>query len=150
TRVPRLRSRLRRATTEAILTAAEEAIAERGLHAAGMVEIASRAGVSVGTLYNHFEDKDALLVALVVERRRELYARIDAGLEAHEDAPCGAQLGAFVQALVAHFEAHRRFLQLLWEEEAARGVAVLWRDEAPIVELHRRLERLMKLGVREG
>ena len=97
TRVPRLRSRLRQATCEAILAAAEEAIAERGLHAAGMAEIATRAGVSVGTLYNHFADKDAILAALVGERRRQMLARVDAALEACRGQPFRAQLGAYLE-----------------------------------------------------
>jgi len=150
TRVPRLRSRLRKATSEAILDAAEQGIAERGLRGAGMVEIAERAGVSVGTLYNHFADKDALLTALLHDRRRELAARIDAALARRQGEPFRAQLGAFTDAFAAHFEAHRRFLQILWDEEAARGAPLVKRDESPIADIHRRLEKLMKLGAREG
>jgi AcrR family transcriptional regulator len=145
-----LRTRLREATADAILAAAEEAIAERGLHAAGMVEIAERAGVSVGTLYNHFSDKNALLAALVDVRRRELKARIDAAVDPREGKPFREQLGAFAEALAAHFDEHRRFLQILWDEEAARGAPLVTRDESPIAEIHQRLEKLMKLGVREG
>lgn len=150
TKVPRLRTRLRLVTSEAILTAAEAAIAERGLHAAGMVEIAERAGVSVGTLYNHFRDKDALVAALIEGRRRELAMRIDLALGPLDDAPFGVQLGAFVEALAAHFEDHRRFLQMIWDEESARGTPVARREGSPIADVRTRLDRLMKLGVREG
>ena len=150
TKVPRLRARLRETTGAAILAAAEAAIAERGLRAAGMVEIAERAGVSVGTLYNHFSDKNALLAALIDVRRRELKARIDAAVDPLHGAPFREQLGAFAEALAAHFEQHGRFLQILWDEEAARGAPLVKRDESPIAEVHQRLEKLMKLGVREG
>lgn len=145
TKVPR-----RLVTSEAILAAAEAAIAERGLHAAGMVEIAERAGVSVGTLYNHFRDKDALVAALIEGRRRELATRIDLALAPLDDAPFGTQLGAFVEALAAHFEDHRRFLQKIWDEESARGTPVARREGSPIADVRTRLDRLMKLGVREG
>jgi len=144
-----LRSRLRQATGEAIVAAAEDAIAERGLHAAGMVEIAERAGVSVGTLYNHFADKDALIAALIAVRRRELAARIDAALAPRQSDPFRVQLAVFTEAFAAHFEEHRRFLRILWDEEAARGAPVARRDESPIAEIHARVEKLMRLGVRE-
>ncbi len=49
-----LRERFNETTLQAVLSAAEEVFADAGLHAAHMGEIAERAGVSVGTLYNHF------------------------------------------------------------------------------------------------
>jgi AcrR family transcriptional regulator len=150
TKVPRLRSRLRQATSDAILAAAEEAIGDKGLHAAGMGEIAARAGVSVGTLYNHFDDKDAMLAALIDVRRRDLRARIDTALGERQAEPFRAQLAAFTAALAAHFDLHRRFLRILWDEETARGAPLARRDSSPLAEVHERLEKLMRVGVREG
>src|SRR5439155_24293704 len=60
----RLRDRLRDAAHEAILDAAEEAFARHGMDAP-MEAIASLAGVAVGTLYNHFDSRAALLEALM-------------------------------------------------------------------------------------
>jgi len=59
----RLRDRLREEANRAILTAAEEVFSEEGL-GARMEQIAARAGVAVGTLYNHFQDRGALVNAL--------------------------------------------------------------------------------------
>ena len=49
-----LRERHRSTTIETVLAAAEQIFADQRLHAAHMGDIASRAGVSVGTLYNLF------------------------------------------------------------------------------------------------
>ena len=85
--------------------------ARRGL-GAEMKEIAERAGVGVGTLYRHFEGRDALLSALLqltkehllqqlrtaVERddpREALRAMIGAGTEVCE------QFGALTEAMLA-------------------------------------------------
>jgi AcrR family transcriptional regulator len=50
-----------------ILTAAGAVIAERGLDAATMTEIAARAGTSIGAVYQYFPNKEALAVALRTE-----------------------------------------------------------------------------------
>ena len=62
---PKLKTRLRAETARVITAAAEEVFAAKGLHDAKVEEIAARAGVSVGTVYNHFEDRDGLLQVLI-------------------------------------------------------------------------------------
>lgn len=49
----------------AILDAARELISEKGFAGASMREIASRAGVSLGNLYNHFSNKRDIFHALM-------------------------------------------------------------------------------------
>jgi len=53
-----------RATVERILEAAAGLIAERGAEAATMTEIAQRAGVVIGSLYQYFPDKAGVMTAL--------------------------------------------------------------------------------------
>ena len=52
-------------TRRKLLQAAELLFSRRGYEATGMAEVAERAGVGVGTLYHHFPDKRALLLALI-------------------------------------------------------------------------------------
>ena len=56
---------------EALAAAATELFAERGVDVP-LDEIAGRAGVSIGTLYNHFPNRGALLDAVLPERLAEL------------------------------------------------------------------------------
>ena len=49
---------------DALLKAAAEVLAERGLEVATMTEIAERAGASIGAVYQYFPNKDALMNAL--------------------------------------------------------------------------------------
>jgi AcrR family transcriptional regulator len=53
------------ATRRRVLQAAELLFARGGYEATGMADVAERAGVGVGTLYHHFPDKRALLLALI-------------------------------------------------------------------------------------
>ncbi len=57
---------------EAILDAAERVFVRQGFPATKMVDVSQETGVSVGTLYNYFDSKEALFVALL-ERHRQLY-----------------------------------------------------------------------------
>jgi AcrR family transcriptional regulator len=65
-----------------IFTAAREVINERGYDAAKMDDIAARAGVGKGTLYNFFASKEDLFLALVLdhfERVRDMVDRESEG-----------------------------------------------------------------------
>ena len=53
------------ATRERLLRAAEDLFSKRGYDATSMADVADRTGVGVGTLYHHFPDKRALLLALI-------------------------------------------------------------------------------------
>jgi AcrR family transcriptional regulator len=57
-----------------LLDAAQALFRERGLDV-GVAEIAERAGVGRGTLFRNFASKEALIVAIVGERMREMAER---------------------------------------------------------------------------
>ncbi len=145
----RLRDRLREETASAILSAAEEAFAAEGLHAR-MESIAARAGVAVGTVYNHFADLEALLQDLVDSRRRALLGELDAALEAARAAPFEGQLRAAVGALLGHWSRHLRFLTLLVQAGHLGKRAPRPGQRNIVQEIHARLGRVLARGVAEG
>jgi AcrR family transcriptional regulator len=144
----RLRDRLREETGRAILEAAEAVFAEDGLHAARMERIAARAGVAVGTLYNHFRDKDALLRSLARSRREALLERVDAALAAVESGDVRARLHAFLDAVAAHARQHGRFLTVL--VQAGEGPARPRPPRTLIAELVARADRIVADGIASG
>jgi AcrR family transcriptional regulator len=143
----RLRERLREETSRAILAAAEEVFASQGL-GARMEAIASRAGVAVGTLYNHFEDRAALVGAIVGERRKALLARVDAALAAAEGAPVADQLRAFLGAVEEHARVHRLVLAALMQ--AGEGPGSYRPPRSLLDELVRRADAVVARGVASG
>jgi AcrR family transcriptional regulator len=116
-----LRNQMRRtgraAVRVAILDAAEELIARHGLHAAALVQIAKRAGVAVGTLYNYFTDRDALIRGLFESRRATFRPRLRAAISAGTELAFEPRLRGFVRAVFEVFESHRSFLKLVIENE---------------------------------
>ena len=63
-------------TVEVLLRAAAQVLEEDGEEAATTGVVARRAGVSIGTLYWYFEDRDAILLALASDEFRRLSDRI--------------------------------------------------------------------------
>jgi len=55
----------RAARQEQVLDAAVELVRRRGFHGASMAELAKTAGMSVGHIYHYFENKEAIIAAIV-------------------------------------------------------------------------------------
>ena len=148
-----LRSRLREATGAAILDAAEEVFADQGLHAAHMNDIAAKAGVAVGTLYNHFKDRDALLDALMRERRMGMINAIDEFLLQPSSGLFREDLMALMNSIGGYLDHHRRFHHILHMCDLGAGLAAYPVTAASAAEMKRlmyeRLDVVMKRGVEQ-
>jgi AcrR family transcriptional regulator len=59
------------ATRKRVLQAAQDLFARHGFEGTSIGEIASRAGVGVGTVYHHFADKRAILIRLLEQQEGE-------------------------------------------------------------------------------
>ncbi|MFC5287346.1 TetR/AcrR family transcriptional regulator [Actinokineospora guangxiensis] len=68
-----------------LLAAAQDVFAANGYHAAGMDEIAERAGVSKPVLYQHFPGKLELYMALLEKHVDELISRVSSAMETTQD-----------------------------------------------------------------
>jgi TetR/AcrR family transcriptional regulator, cholesterol catabolism regulator len=85
---------------ETILLVARDLFFEKGLAATSMRDIANGAGLAQSSLYNHFETKDALVLA-VMERSFEV---VDSAIRDKFDAP--PRLELLRQALTEHALQH--------------------------------------------
>jgi AcrR family transcriptional regulator len=152
--IPNLRERIRETTAQAILTAAEQVFADQGLHSAHMGDIAAAAGVSVGTLYNHFKDREALLVGLLEARRIELLARMDAAVRGAPEGGFREKLRALLLTMLSHAESHQKFFHILLQGEIGRyqqtfpSACTMPADM--MREVFSRIDRVMRHGAREG
>ena len=139
----RLRERFRQETAAAVLIAAEEVFAEKGLHQASMAEIAKRAGLAVGTLYNHFADRESLLAELVDTRKRELIAAIDEQVKALGKANFVDQLMALASVVFASCEQHRGIYTAALEAKVGNHSEMA-------KELYTRVDKVVRRGVKDG
>jgi AcrR family transcriptional regulator len=110
---PSRREEARALFRNAILDAAEEVLAERGLHGARIQDIADRARMAVGTIYNYFGQKDDVLHALLEERTAELAAALAAAPD--DPVPFLDRLIARLRRIFVHVDRHRGFFALALE-----------------------------------
>lgn len=137
----------------AILDAAEEVITEQGVRSVKMEDIATRVGVSVGTLYNYFKDRQQLLDALLDLRGRELLASLDAELERSQGLPYRERLGALLRCITEHSGSHFRLFSLLLEDRLRHNPSPgrdVDRYQEMVSEVSRRIDRVNEEGVRQG
>jgi AcrR family transcriptional regulator len=106
-----------RGTVDAILEAAAQVFTTHGYAAGTTNRIAARAGVSIGSLYEYFPSKDALLVALM-ERHVAEGERVLADAAATIAASPGldATVRSFVRAMVTLHARDRALHRVLFEE----------------------------------
>ncbi|SSO37238.1 TetR/AcrR family transcriptional regulator [Acinetobacter nosocomialis] len=101
---PRKRPRQARsmATFEAILEAAARILESLGFVGFNTNAVAELAGVSIGSLYQYFPSKDALIVELIRRERSKLSNRIVEAIQQHEAANLKEKLKLIIQAAVQH------------------------------------------------
>jgi AcrR family transcriptional regulator len=87
-----------RATVEAIVAAAARILVRDGYDAFTTNRVAEKAGVSIGSLYQYFPNKDALLGELM---RRHTHA-IEEGIEAMAERAKSAPLADVVRIAIEH------------------------------------------------
>ncbi|CAG9274163.1 TetR family transcriptional regulator [Paraburkholderia unamae] len=102
------------ATVEAILEAAARILESAGLGGYTTNAIAARAGVSVGSLYQYFPNRDALTAALIERESAPLLAEVEAAAAA---SSCEAGLRMLIRAAVAHQMQRPELARLLDFEE---------------------------------
>lgn len=113
------------ATVEAILEAAAQVFERRGYEGTTTNRVAERAGVSVGSLYQYFPNKDALLVHLITAHLDEATARLRPVLRALIDQrpPLAEGIGRLVAAVV-DLHAARPALHRVLLDDAPRPAAL--------------------------
>ena len=90
------------ATRAALLEAAARILEAEGAKLLTTNRIAERAGVSIGTLYQYFPGKQAILAALIRQMRRELEADLATATAAAGARDLAAAVAALCRAVVQH------------------------------------------------
>src|SRR5262245_32230466 len=88
-----------RATREALHAAAIQVLMRDGVRHCTTTRVAARAGVSVGSLYQYYPNRDALLAAVLSEHLTGIADAMGAALA----SACGKPVAEVAKALVTSF-----------------------------------------------
>lgn len=111
-------------TREAIFRAAADLLAEDGFAAFSLRKLAARIGYTPTTIYRHFRDKDALVLAVMLEGFALFTARLRAAVESSPDPR--EQLRALGEAYVRFGLEQPVFYQVMFMQHCE-----LWLQLAP-------------------
>ena len=105
-----------------IMEAALDLFSKRGFHNTTMAQVAQRAGVGVGTLYQHFQGKEELYHSLLEEKCTRLLNTLLALVK--EEDSTEENLERLLTAQIDFVEKHRSFFKLYLSEQLATLEAV--------------------------
>lgn len=99
----------------AILECATETFAQREFHEVLTDDIAAKLGIGKGTIYRHFDSKEALYFATIVEGIQGMQAAVTATLQ--QPAPMALKLQRLTETILNYFWDRRDFFVLLHRQE---------------------------------
>jgi AcrR family transcriptional regulator len=146
---PRLRDEFREHARAAILEAGEDVLATQGLHSARMDEVARKARVAVGTIYNLIGDREALVVEILSVRHSEVLALLATTLDEVHNLPFREQVQASVVALFGYLREHSRFFLLVTESERGPACPHQRLSLETVAEIRRLFRELIARGIKQ-
>ena len=133
-----------------IVDAAAALMAERGFAGTSIAAVSKRSGLPSGSIYWHFESKEALLGAVMEEGARRWFDALPKGDSLPTDP--GDRATAMLDAVVGSLEQHPEFLRLLLlislerREVDATSLAVIRRVREQALQRIRRLLSVLLAG----
>ena len=104
-----------------ILAAAKKVFARKGFHGTTIAEIAQTAELSYGSIYWHFDSKDALFHELMETEGQALRRHVTEALDSPAGGDPEAPFRAAVRATFEFFEVDRALVKLLLRDSYALG-----------------------------
>jgi len=105
-----------RAMVDRLLAATARVLAERGYAGLSTNRVAAAAGVSVGSLYRYFDDKDDLVRELRVRSTTDILGDLTAAMSAAVALPTRDAIRQVLATLVAALQRHRPLTSALVNE----------------------------------
>ncbi|WP_175414884.1 TetR/AcrR family transcriptional regulator [Nibricoccus aquaticus] len=108
---------------ELILEAATRLLESGDIRSLTTNTLAEKAGVSIGTLYQYFKNKEAVLEALTEREMAGLSKRVLASFQGSAPVTPGERIGAIVRAVLATYGGRRRAHRTLMAHAMSSGGA---------------------------
>jgi len=106
-------------TMDAIVVAATRVLEREGLARLTTTRIADVAGVSVGSLYQYFPNREAIIGAIIDQQLDEMLAAFRKLVASHRELALEPTIAGVLQGLFEQSRAHARLHVWLYEEMSA-------------------------------
>ena len=103
-------------TVACILEAAERVARRDGFYRLETSKIAAAAGISIGSLYQYFPDREAIALALYEERSKEVALTMKKAMVGALDQPSELALPGIMELILSLHEQHQLILHRMQEE----------------------------------
>jgi AcrR family transcriptional regulator len=144
----RITSEVKNATRQRILKVAQERFADQGFEATTTRDIASAARIAVGTLFNYFPTKEAIVERLVTEAYDVIADKFANPIDPGEPRRLEEELFAHIAAILRKLEPYRTYLSPVLDTSFS-PLANGRRDDAPSLRVVH-LETVVQIGGRHG
>lgn len=103
-------------TVEAILDATARVLVREGYARTSTNRIATIAGVSIGSLYQYFPNKESLVAALVARHNREILTLLENAMQECVSDDLNSTMRELVRAMIAAYRVNPELHRILKEE----------------------------------
>ena len=110
-----------RATVDALVEATARILVDEGFDKASTNRIAERAGVSVGSLYQYFPSKEALVIAVAERHNREIMQAVGVALDELGSLPVEAAVRRLIGVAIDGHRVNPELHRVLAEEVPRTG-----------------------------
>ena len=111
------------ATRDAILQAATQILSAQGLKGFNTNAVAARAGTSIGSLYQYFPNKDALMLALIHRQNLGMFKAVSMAMADVTDRDLQTSVRILVRAVMEHIRDDSLLAMAIDHEEARLPIA---------------------------
>ncbi len=101
---------------DAIINAALKLLSEKGVHNTPMSEVAKAAGTGMGTIYNHFSNKDILINTIYIKIKEEEESLF---LNVETDKPLKTQFENYITVLIEFFINNPSYFKFMEQLQAS-------------------------------
>jgi len=131
-----------------IVNASMELFAEKGFHEVTMDMIAERVGLSKGTLYLYFKNKETLFISIVKEKTDLLFNKLIDAIETEGDYKF--RLKKFVYNYLEFFDEYRYYFKIIHSEKSRVDWDSKNRMRKLVLESYKKFQNLILEFVKEG
>jgi len=128
-----------KATVDAILEAAARILVQDGYEATTTRKVAEVAGVSIGSLYQYFPSKEALVTALAERQVERVLAKVSEALEGAPGAALPDVARQLAQGIIGAYAENPRLYQEVFEQGPRFGMPDVLRN------LQQRIESIVRV-----